>query len=157
MHRVVALALLGLTVLTWGAQASDSDGLRRATEKWRSARGESEGIEVYLRRVVASDSAFNHDPGLAVQHLGPDMRREYDALQYLLTTTLKSQFLGLSTDELRAEWLRRYWRLNDPTPTTPENERQREHDRRVAEVAPRFRARRAARMGRTRACSHHVR
>jgi GWxTD domain-containing protein len=59
------------------------------------------------------------------------MRATYDALQPLLSQDLKEQFLGLSSDSLRAEWLRRYWRLQDPTPTTPENERRIEHERRV--------------------------
>jgi GWxTD domain-containing protein len=59
------------------------------------------------------------------------MRGVWDGLQYLLSSNLQRQFLGLSNDDLRAEWLRRYWRLRDPTPTTAENERQREHERRV--------------------------
>ena len=138
MRRGFAVSLLALVATPWAAYTSDSDALRRATEKWHSARDETAHPEVYLRRVVAADSAFNRDPGLAMAHLSPGMRREYDGLQYLLSTTLKSQFLGLSSDALRSEWLRRYWRLKDPTPTTAENERRSEHAHRIEKALAEF-------------------
>ncbi len=138
LRRSLTLFALLAGLLASPAPASDSDGLRRATEKWRSTRQDSHGPEVFLRPLVAQDPAFSHDPGLALTKLSPEMRAEYDALQYLLSTTLKSQFLGLSSDSLRSEWLRRYWRLKDPTPTTPENERMREHERRVDKARREF-------------------
>lgn len=41
------------------------------------------------------------------------------------------QLFALSPPD-REDWLRRFWKELDPTPTTPENERKDEHERRVA-------------------------
>jgi GWxTD domain-containing protein len=131
--RPILLASLVLLVASVG-DATESEKLRRVTDEWRSARAETRPLESYLRPLVASDPDFSADPGLHVGRMGEDMQRAYDNLQYLLNTTLKAQFVGLSSDSLRQEWLRRYWRLRDPTPTTPENERKREHERRVAKA-----------------------
>jgi GWxTD domain-containing protein len=59
-------------------------------------------------------------------------------MEPILSDTLQQQFLGLSCERLQREWLRRYWALRDPTPTTPENERWEEHLRRVAAARARF-------------------
>lgn len=126
------ISFLMLSCATGAALANPTVRLQKVTEAWRQTRQTEVPLELQLRPLVAADAAFNPDPGLALDKLGPGMRAEYDGLQYLLTSGLKSQFLGLSSDSLRAEWLRRYWRLRDPTPTTPENERRQEHERRVA-------------------------
>ncbi|UCE02888.1 MAG: GWxTD domain-containing protein [Candidatus Latescibacterota bacterium] len=128
MRRLLLLLLL----FPGAIGATESEKLRRVTDEWRKARTQTRPIESYLRPLVASDPHFSSDPGLELDHMGAEMRRAYDGLHYLLNTSLKAQFVGLSSDSLRQEWLRRYWRLRDPTPTTPENERRREHERRVA-------------------------
>ncbi|MFQ5598988.1 MAG: GWxTD domain-containing protein [Candidatus Krumholzibacteriia bacterium] len=120
-----------LAALSARTSASESERLRQITDKWREARAAERPLEVYLRPIVAEDPNFMRDAGLALERLSEEMRETYDALQYLLSSSLKAQFVGLSTDSLRSEWLRRYWRLRDPTPTTPENEHRREHERRV--------------------------
>jgi GWxTD domain-containing protein len=124
--------LLLATVFSAAFGGADINRLKQITEKWRTARAAEHPLEIYLRPLVQSDSAFSSDPGPGLGRLSGPMRDAYDALQYLLTPDLQAQFLGLSTDSLRVEWMRRYWRLRDPTPTTPENERLIEHERRVA-------------------------
>ena len=112
--------------------------LQETTEAWRRTRATAVPIETYLRPLIGADAGFNPDPGIALASLSPAMQREYDGLQYLLNSTLRAQFLVLSSDSLREEWLRRYWRLRDPTPTTPENERRDEHARRVQHARAEF-------------------
>jgi GWxTD domain-containing protein len=63
--------------------------------------------------------------------LGPEMRRQIAGLQYLLNPYQLRQFFSLPSDGARAEWIARYWRAQDPTPTTEENERLIEHTIRV--------------------------
>lgn len=92
----------------------------------------------YLQRLVAGDSLFEDETSRTRDDLSTPMRAVFDGLQYLLDEDLQVQFLGLSSDALRSEWLRRFWRLRDPTPTTLENERQAEHDRRVAYARAHF-------------------
>lgn len=92
----------------------------------------------YLQRLVTQDSLFDTETYRTRDDLSTFMRAVFDGLQYLLDDDLQDQFLGLSTDSLRTEWLRRFWRLRDPTPTTPENERCIEHERRVAHARSRF-------------------
>jgi len=129
--RGVAAALaLGLAC-AGTARSADLARLREITDKWRQARAPERPLEVYLRTLVEADSLFVPDPGPALDRLGPGMRASFDGLSPLLSAELQAQFLGLSSDSLRAEWLRRYWRLKDPTPTTTENERRAEHERRV--------------------------
>ena len=120
------------------AVASETERLQEVAEKWQEARARDMPLEVFLRPIVAEDTSFNPDPGLALGSLSDEMRDIYRSMQYLMTGGMKRQFLGLSTDELRREWLRRYWKLRDPTPTTNVNERQIEHQRRVAHARQRF-------------------
>jgi GWxTD domain-containing protein len=112
--------------------------LRDTTEKLRRGRPADLPLEVYLRHLVKEDPAFGADSSLAGERLSPPMRSTYAGLRPLLSATLQMQFLGLSSDSLREEWLRRYWKFRDPTPTTPENERQAEHQSRVREARDRF-------------------
>jgi GWxTD domain-containing protein len=129
-HLIPLLVTLAAIVAA-SASASQTDRLEQVSHKWQSARAAEIPLEVFLRPIVAEDPSFNPDPGLAIESLEGELRTTWLGLQYLLTPGMKAQFLGLSTDELRTEWLRRYWRLRDPTPTTPLNERYEEHQRRV--------------------------
>ncbi|MEJ2722639.1 MAG: GWxTD domain-containing protein, partial [bacterium] len=65
------------------------------------------------------------------EKLSSEMQYIFAGLQYLLNGYPTRQFLSLPNDEERAEWLDRFWTLNDPTPTTPENEMKVEHYIRV--------------------------
>ncbi len=94
-------------------------------------------IAEYLQRLVTLDPSFDPDGG-SLDALGPGMRMQYDELEPLLDISLRDQFLGLSGDSLRGEWLRRYWVLRDPTPTTAENERWLEHQQRVRVAREQF-------------------
>lgn len=62
-----------------------------------------------------------------VERLSPAMRDLFGGLQYIINGHQTRQFLSLPGDADRAEWLDRFWKLNDPTPTTPENEMRTEH------------------------------
>jgi GWxTD domain-containing protein len=103
-------------------------------------------IADYLQALVASDPHYDPnyslddltDPSRSLDALTGKTRMEFFALQPLLDDTLQAQFLGLSNEALRREWFRRYWGLQDPTPTTPENERLQEHVQRVAAARERF-------------------
>jgi GWxTD domain-containing protein len=56
----------------------------------------------------------------------------------ILSERDRADFEALSP-EVRAEWKRRYWASVDPTPTTDENQREMEHQRRVLEAIRLFR------------------
>lgn len=134
-------ALLLVALLAWLGTAGATDGkatLRELTTRWQRARSQDVPLAAALRSLAAADSSFRADTTGAVAQLSPEMRRVYDGLHYLLPSDLEQQFLGLSTDSLRAEWLLRYWRLRDPSPTTPENERLLAHLERVAAAREQF-------------------
>jgi len=131
---VLLLALAMVPPVT----AIDGDKLREITAQWRRGRTSDVPIEVYLRRVVADDPGFQPDSTLSSQRLSPEARATFHGLEPLLSASLQLQYLGLSSDSLRAEWERRFWTLKDPTPTTPENERKREHERRVEAARRQF-------------------
>jgi GWxTD domain-containing protein len=90
-------------------------------------------LEEHLHQVVDADARFDRQRGKeeGLDSLGRHMQAVYYGLRPLLSNDLRTQFVGLSSDSLRSEWLRRYWLLRDPTPTTRENERRQEHERRV--------------------------
>jgi GWxTD domain-containing protein len=134
LARAVRLALAVVAGAVAVARAESTNPLQEATDKWRSTRGSDLPLEVYLRPLVAADPGFRADTTGVFQTLGPEIRAVYEGLHDLLTPSMKAQFLGLSSDSLRAEWVRRYWKFRDPTPTTPENERLQVHERRVAEA-----------------------
>lgn len=150
VRRLGRIRIRTHVVATWGVvsllaaaapavtHAGAANPLQEATEKWRSTRSSDLPLEVYLRPLVAADPAFRADTTGAFQSLGPEMRELYFGLHDLLTPDMKAQFLGLSSDSLRAEWIRRYWKFRDPTPTTPENERLETHERRIAEAKRSF-------------------
>lgn len=60
----------------------------------------------------------------------PEIRDTYYELRPLLTDEEALEFLKLSRVE-REEWLRKFWKSKDPTPTTEGNEFKEEHERRV--------------------------
>ena len=134
----VLVLVTGVLQVVTAPSGAGPNPLEEATEKWRSTRAGDLPVEVYLRPLVASDSAFRSDSTGARARLGTEMRTAFEGLQCLLSPELQIQFLGLSSDELRAEWIRRYWKFRDPTPTTPENERRFVHERRVHEARERF-------------------
>jgi hypothetical protein len=51
-----------------------------------------------------------------------EMRREIGGLQYLLNCYQQRQLFSFESDEERRKWIDRWWRSQDPTPTTPTNE-----------------------------------
>ncbi len=59
-------------------------------------------------------------------------RNQYEGLRYLMNDHQKIHYLKLPTRKERDEWLIKFWRMNDPTPSTRINERRVEHDTRVA-------------------------
>ncbi|MCK5407439.1 MAG: GWxTD domain-containing protein, partial [Candidatus Krumholzibacteria bacterium] len=59
------------------------------------------------------------------------MSREIAGLHCLLNPYQLRQFFALSSDKDRQEWVEKWWRLRDPTPTTPENEMRIEHNKRT--------------------------
>ncbi len=61
----------------------------------------------------------------------PAMRNELAGLQYVLNPYQVRQFISLENDSLREEWLNVFWKSQDPTPTTPYNEKRVEHNVRV--------------------------
>src|SRR5262249_12806136 len=107
-----------------------------AIEALRDARATPvalRSIETRLAKLAAMDPAYGRRNGDSDREapLGAEMRVAFDGLRCLWSDSLTAEFLGLSSDELRRELIRRYWALRDPTPTTPENERRDEHERRV--------------------------
>ncbi len=125
----------------WVPSASARDNrLQDITDKWRHTRGQDMPVEVYLRSLVQADSGFAVDSTRTPEKLAPEARAAFAGLVPILSRELQMQFLGLSSDSLRSEWLRRYWRLRDPTPTTPENERLEIHQQRVAQARSEFAA-----------------
>jgi GWxTD domain-containing protein len=71
------------------------------------------------------------EKSMALSRLSDEYRTIYWGLQYLLNPHQERQFLLLTSDEERDEWLRIFWARNDPTPTTEVNERRLEHQARV--------------------------
>jgi GWxTD domain-containing protein len=136
-RNLMTALLLGIAVAV-PAAAIDSDKLREITSHWRKGKSNDFQVETYLRRVVLDDAGFRPDSTLSPARLSSEARAVYDGLEPLLTPSMQLQYLGLSSDSLRHEWVRRFWLLKDPTPTTPENERRREHDLRVETAKRRF-------------------
>jgi hypothetical protein len=63
----------------------------------------------------------------------------YDfALWHIVTTDEFKKYKGLPSVAGKTEWLRKYWKRNDPTPTSPENERETEFRRRVKYASENF-------------------
>jgi GWxTD domain-containing protein len=66
-----------------------------------------------------------------IQKLGREMQDVFAGLQYILNAYQIRQFLSLENDSLRREWLKVFWKRQDPTPTTRKNEMEIEHTIRV--------------------------
>lgn len=66
-----------------------------------------------------------------IERLSTQMKEEFAGLHYLLNPYQIRQFLSLDSDEERVSWIELYWKQRDPTPTTPENEMEIEHNIRV--------------------------
>jgi len=63
--------------------------------------------------------------------LSTSAQRAIGGLQYVLNAYQIRQFLTLESDSTRTIWVDRYWKSNDPTPATEENEMRVEHTIRV--------------------------
>jgi len=124
----VRVPFLVLLLVVAAVHAEDTDRDVGHTLVFRS-------LEQHLSSLVEGDAAF--DSFRTRDDLNPTMRADFDGLAGFLSVALQTQFLGLSSDGLRLEWQRRYWKLRDPTPTTPENERLEEHARRLLHVRER--------------------
>ncbi|UCE03051.1 MAG: GWxTD domain-containing protein [Candidatus Latescibacterota bacterium] len=135
MRRAVCAALLSF----FGVMAASMvrgevpEHVRLAIEEHEKRSGPSRTLEEHLHELVEADAGFDRRGGEKerLEPLGRHMQAVYYGLRPLLGNDLRAQFVGLSSDSLRGEWLRRYWLLRDPTPTTRENERREEHERRV--------------------------
>jgi GWxTD domain-containing protein len=67
----------------------------------------------------------------SLQGMAPAMQRQIAGLQYLLNPYQLRQFFSLSGDSLRTRWIETYWKSRDPSPATPKNEMEIEHNIRV--------------------------
>ncbi len=130
------MALVACSALLAASAAHAGGSLQDATDLRQKRFGSQRSLEEHLAQFVEQDAAFDSERRRS--DMAPYMRAVYDGLYYLLSNELRTQFLGLSSDALRGEWLRRYWVLRDPTPTTPRNEYREEHERRVRLARARF-------------------
>ncbi|HEX9917054.1 MAG TPA: GWxTD domain-containing protein [candidate division Zixibacteria bacterium] len=62
----------------------------------------------------------------------PEHRIQYLELKPVMTEDDADSFLQMTDETQREEWLRKFWKAKDPTPTTERNEFKEEHQRRVA-------------------------
>jgi len=53
-------------------------------------------------------------------------------VRWIITDSERSEFMRLSTDKQRDQFVEAFWLRRDPTPGTPENEFKEEHYRRIA-------------------------
>jgi GWxTD domain-containing protein len=66
-----------------------------------------------------------------IESLSPGMQETFAGLQYLLNPYQMRHFLSLGSEKQRIRWIELFWKQRDPTPTTDENEMEREHNIRV--------------------------
>ncbi|MCK5407147.1 MAG: GWxTD domain-containing protein, partial [Candidatus Krumholzibacteria bacterium] len=66
-----------------------------------------------------------------LDRMSPEMRETFAGLHYFFNPYQTKQFLSLPTDDERVAWVERFWKQRDPTPTTPENAMEIEHNIRV--------------------------
>jgi GWxTD domain-containing protein len=66
-----------------------------------------------------------------LKRLEPEELLAYFGIQYNMNQFQAKQYLSLPTKEEREKWLALFWLDLDPTPTTPQNERKIEHEKRV--------------------------
>jgi len=64
--------------------------------------------------------------------LFPASSRDMEAFRLILTDEEREELDAITSPKERARWIQRYWKDQDPTPTTQVNERRQEHERRVA-------------------------
>jgi GWxTD domain-containing protein len=92
-------------------------------------------LAVALHRVGHLEAAqVSYQAGL--ERMAEEERFPFESLDFLAT----HEELKASQSMDRQEFLRRFWKQRDPTPTTPVNERQLEHYRRVAHANIHFAA-----------------
>jgi GWxTD domain-containing protein len=68
----------------------------------------------------------------------PEHRIQYLELKPILTEEEADLFLQMTDEKEKDEWLRKFWKSKDPTPTTERNEFKEEHERRVAYAKQNF-------------------
>lgn len=66
-----------------------------------------------------------------IERMSKEMQDTFAGLQYLLSPYQTRQLLSLKSDEERIAWIDLFWKQRDPTPTTPKNEMEVEHNIRV--------------------------
>lgn len=81
---------------------------------------------------ISSEFSDKFDEEGLYENLDKYERNQYLGLRYLMNDHQKLHYLKLPTRKERDEWLIKFWRMNDPTPSTRHNERRTEHDARVA-------------------------
>jgi len=81
---------------------------------------------------TSSEFSDKFDEETLFSNLDRYEKRQYEGLRYLMNDHQKMHYLRLPTRKERDEWLIKFWRMNDPTPSTRTNERRIEHDARVA-------------------------
>jgi GWxTD domain-containing protein len=68
----------------------------------------------------------------------PEHRIQYLEIKPILSEEEAALFLQMTDEKERDEWLRKFWKSKDPTPTTERNEFKEEHERRVAYAKQNF-------------------
>lgn len=87
---------------------------------------------VFLLPVFPRAEATVHTFGRKeIERMSPALQQTFAGLQYVLNPHQTKQFLTLHSDQQCIEWIERFWKQRDPTPTTPENEMEIEHNIRV--------------------------
>jgi len=84
--------------------------------------------------LVFSINSFSHKTSLAADEEG--MSEKYrkwldEEVVYIISKNEKDVFKSFSTDEQREEFIKKFWKRRDPTPSTPFNEFKEEHYRRI--------------------------
>lgn len=93
----------------------------------------SAALMIALAVLFCSGSVAEEFDGEArlLKTIEPEERLGYFGARYLMNQYQARQYLSLPTRPEREEWLERFWIDLDPSPTTPENERKIEHEKRV--------------------------
>ncbi len=87
---------------------------------------------------AAQKSANRDYVEFCLKHMSPAMRHEIEGLRCVLNPFEFDELLSLPRDDDRRCWIDDYWSLRDPIFTTPENDIQIEHARRVAHAESAF-------------------
>ncbi len=92
----------------------------------------------WCRSGLAEEDRIPFDEKELYEHLDRYESNQYCGLRYVLNDHQKMDYLTTPTRKERDEWLIKFWKMNDPTPTTRKNERRLEHEQRVDSALERF-------------------